>query len=157
MYQFIENSDRSISLHDCRATAVGLNGNVLSFTFADGICIGKRHPRNTYGKTMMTGQAQVDFILPQDDHPESNFTCYVFFKKKNKTVRKVFSIEKLARKMREKGHTLEFLYAYKGHDSIIYECVMWRKKKPYSRECQLVITPAGTSYSWNELRPDKTV
>ncbi len=154
MYQFTENSDRSISLHDCCATAVALNGNELSFTFADGICIGKGHPRNTYGKPVMTGMAQVDFTLPKED-PESNFTCYVFFKKKNKTIRKEFSIEKLERKMREKGHTVEFIYAYKGHDSIVYECVMWRKKKPYSRECQLIITTTGTSYSWNELCPEK--
>ena len=34
MYQFIENSDRFISLHDCVATGMEIGDRVISFTFA---------------------------------------------------------------------------------------------------------------------------
>lgn len=157
MYQFIENSDKFISLHECRATGMQVGDRVISFTFEDGICIGKKHPRNTYGKTLRTDAAQVEFNLPVGT-PDENVTCYVFFEKKNgKTIRKKFSMEKLMRKINEKGRPLEFLSAYKGGDTVVYECVLWRKKKQSGRECVLVIRNDGTSCRWNELCPEKKV
>ena len=71
MYQFIENSDKFISLHECRATGMQVGDRVISFTFEDGICIGKKHPRNTYGKTLRTDAAQVEFNLPVGTPDES--------------------------------------------------------------------------------------
>ena len=157
MYQFIENSDKFISLHDCRATGMTVGDRVISFTFADGIYIGKKHPRNTYGKTLRTDGAQVDFNLPVGT-PDENVTCYVFYGKKNgKAVRKQFSMNQLARRINDRGCPLEFLYAYKGGDSVIYECSLRRKKKPGSRECILVIRTDGTSFRWNEICPQKKV
>ena len=130
---------------------------MISFHFADGICIGKKHPRNTYGKTLRTDAAQVDFNLPVGT-PDENVTCYVFYGRKNgKAVRRQYSMEKLARRINENGCPLEFLYAYKGGDSVIFECSLRRKKKPGSRECILVIRTDGTSYRWNELCPQKKV
>ena len=82
MYQFTENSDKFISLHDCRATGMQLGDRLVSFIFSDGICIGKKHPRNTYGKTLRTDAAQVDFNLPVGT-PDENVTCYVFYGRKN--------------------------------------------------------------------------
>ena len=157
MYQFTENSDKFISLHDCRATGMTVGERVVSFTFDDGICIGKKHPRNTYGKALRTDAAQVDFNLPVGT-PDENVTCYVFYSKKNgKAVRKQFSMEKLMRRINEKGCPLEFLYVCKGGDRVVYECSLKRKKKPGSRECILVIRTDGTSYRWNELCPQKKV
>ena len=157
MYQFIENSDRFISLHDCVATGMEIGDRVISFTFADGICIGKKHPRNTYGKTLRTDAAQVDFNLPVGT-PDDNVTCYVFYGKKNgKATRKKFKTEKLMRRINENGCRLEFLDAYKGGDAVVYECSLSRKKKPGSRECILVIRTDGASYRWNELCPQKKV
>ena len=157
MYQFIENSDKFISLHDCQATGMTVGDRVISFTFADGICIGKKHPRNTYGKTLRTDAAQVDFNLPVGT-PDENVTCYVFYGRKNgKAVRKKFSVEKLMRRINDRKCPLEFLYAYKGGDTMIYECSLKRKKKPGTRECILVIRTDGVSYRWNELCPQKTV
>lgn len=157
MYQFIENSDKFISLHDCRATGMTVGNRVISFTFADGIYIGKKHPRNTYGKTLRTDEARVDFNLPVGT-PDENVTCYVFFEKKNgRTVRKRFSVGKLMKKINDKGRKLEFLYAYKGGDTVVYKCMLWKKKKPLGRECILEIRTDGTSYRWNEICPDKTV
>ena len=61
------------------------------------------------------------------------------------------------RKINEKGRPLEFLSAYKGGDTVVYECVLWRKKKQSGRECVLVIRNDGTSCRWNELCPEKKV
>ena len=157
MYQFTENSDKVISLHDCKATGMTVGDRVISFTFPDGVCIGKKHPRNTYGKTLRTDGAQVDFNLPVGT-PDENVTCYVFYDRKNgKAVRKPFSMEKLMRRINEKGCALEFLYVYKGGDTLVYKCELKRKKKPGTRECILVIRTDGVSFRWNELRPQKTV
>ena len=155
MYLFTEKSDKYISLHDCRATALALNGNELSFTFADGICLGKKHPRNTYGKTLRPGEAQVSFNLPAGK-PDENVTCYVFFEKKNgTTLRKQFSVEKLMRKINEKGRPLKFLHVYRSGNTLIYKCALRRNKKPGSRECQLILRTESVSYSWNDLQPEK--
>ena len=157
MYQFIENSEKHISLHDCKATSMSIGDRVITFTFPDGICIGKKHPRNTYGKNIRTDSAQVAYNLPVGT-PDENVTCYVFYEKKNgKTVRKQFRLEKLMGRINDDGCPLEFLYAYKGYDTVVYECSLKRKKKRGSRECILVIRTDGASYRWNELCPEKSV
>ena len=137
MYQFIENSDKYISLHDCVATGMAIGDREISFTFSDGICIGKKHPRNTYGKTLRTDEAQVAFNLPVGT-PDDNVACYVYYEKKSgNSLRKKFSVEKLMRR--------------------INDCSLKRKKKPGRRECILLIRTDGASYRWNELCPQKKV
>ena len=157
MYQFIENSDKYISLHDCVATGMAIGDREISFTFSDGICICKKHPRNTYGKTLRTDEAQVAFNLPVGT-PDDNVACYVYYEKKSgNSLRKKFSVEKLMRRINDKGCPLEFLYAYQGSDCVVYECSLKRKKKPGRRECILLIRTDGASYRWNELCPQKKV
>ena len=155
MYQFTENSDKFISLRDCKATGMTIGERVISFTFADGIFIGKKHPRNTYGKTLRTDAAQVDFNLPVGA-PDENVTCYVFYEKKNgRAIRRQFPLEKLMARINDCGCPLEILYACKGGDRVIYQCRLARKKKSGSRECLLEIRTDGASFRWNELRPGK--
>jgi hypothetical protein len=155
MYQFTENSDKFISLRDCKATGMTIGDRVISFMFADGFTIGKKHPRNTYGKTLRTGAAQADFNLPIGT-PDENAVCYVFYEKKNgKALRKQFSLEKLMRRVNDCGCPLKFLSLCKGGDTLIYKCELARKKKSGVRECVLVIRTDGVSFRWNELCPGK--
>ncbi len=154
MYKFFDRNSESISLHDCRATNVFLNKDVLSFDFADGFWISEKNPRNPYRKLLCTDQSQVDFHLLSGD-VNADLTCYVFVKKHGKVIRKTFDYEKLQRKINQKGQELEFLYAYTGYKSVIFECVLWRKKKPYSRDCVLIISTDDVKYRWNKICPDK--
>ena len=154
MYQFFDRNSETISLHDCRATHVFLNKDVVSFDFPDGFWISEKNPRNPYGKLLGTDQAQVDFHLLSGD-VSADFVCYVFDKKQGKVIRKTFGFDKLARKLDRKGQQLEFLYAYTGYKSVIFECRLWRRKKPASRECVLILATDDVKYRWNRICPDR--
>ena len=45
----------------------------------------------------------------------------------------------------------EFLYQYKGYNSMIIECWIWSNKKPYHRECELKLSIKDVNYCCNEL------
>ena len=51
-------------------------------------------------------------------------------------------------------YTLEFLYQYRGHNSMIVECWLWSEKKPYHRECELKLLLKTVRYCWNNLQED---
>lgn len=156
MYKcFDRNASDDISLHDCRATKVFIRKGILSFEFEDGLWISEKNRHNPYGKMVRTDKSRVDFRLLYGD-TEDDVTFYVFKQKKHgKVIRKQYSLKKLVRKINEKGRQLEFLYAYKGYNSIIFECELWYKKKPYSRECVLIVSTEDVVYRWNNICENK--
>lgn len=157
MYKYFDrNENDDISLHDCKATKVSLRKDILSFEFADGFWISEKNRHNPYGKLLCTDKSRVDFRLLYDD-PEENVTFYLFKEKKHgKVIRKQYSLKKLMKKINDKGRELEFLYAYQGYNSIIFECEIWFDKKPYSRECVLIVSTDDMIYRWNQICEDKT-
>lgn len=152
MYKFFDrNENGNISLHDCRATKIYLKKGVLQFEFEDGFSIYDNDRPNGKDRVLDTDQSRMDVRLLSDD-PACDFTFYVFVPKKHgKVVRKEFSLKKLMRKINEKGRTLEFLYVYQGYDSIVFECELWFKKRPYSRECVMIISTDDVIYRWNNI------
>ena len=125
----------------------------MTFVFQDGIWIIQGHPSNIADKTLCTDMAQVEFFLESGD--ESDITLYVFEEQSKETIRKEWELAKLIEGVNSKGYTLEFLYQYKGYNSMIIECWLWSDKKPYHRECELKLSIKGVKYCWNDLREDK--
>lgn len=157
MYKFFDrNENDDISLHDCKATKISIRKDILSLEFEDGFWVSEHHRHNPYGKLLATDKSRVDFRLLYDE-PEDNVTFYVFKEKKHgKVIRKQYSLKKLMKKINEKGKELEFLYAYQGYNSIIFECWLWQKKKPYHRECVLILSTDDIIYRWNQICENKT-
>ena len=152
MYQHCDVSDEYISLHDCHAECILYKDGVITFVFPDGIWVTTEHPDNELGKVVRTDMAAVKFYLESDC--ECDITAYVFRQKLHKTFREEWELSKLMEHINSKQGTLEFLYEYKGDNSMIIECWLWLEKKPYYRECELKLRVKGVNYCWNHLRED---
>ncbi len=152
MYKYCDDGGEYLSLHDCHATKVSYENGVLSFIFDDGIWVSNGHPSNTIDKTVRTDVAEVKFYLESPD--ECDITLHVFEKKFKMTVRKEWELSKLIECINSGKYTLEFLYEYKGYNSIIFECWLWSNKKPYHRECELKLFLAQVNYCWNDFCED---
>lgn len=153
MWKHCDITDEHISLHDCHATKISYEKGLLTFGFEDGIWVCQGHPDNTVDKTVRTDEAEARFFLESED--ESDITIYIFKREGKKTIRKEWGLSKLLEHVNSGKGTLEFLYQYKGYCSMIIECWLWSKKKPYHRECELKISLTGVEYCWNDLREDR--
>ncbi len=49
----------------------------------------------------------------------------------------------------------ENLYQYKGYCTQVMECQLWCKKKPYHRECVLIVSLDNITYCWNSLLKER--
>ena len=117
MYKHCDINDEYINLHDCHATKVIYENGVLTFVFHDGIWVIQGHPSNIVDKTLRTDVAEVEFHLESGD--ECDITLYVFEEQSKKTVREEWELAKLIECVNSGRYTLEFLYQYKGYNSII--------------------------------------
>lgn len=149
MYKHCDINDKFISLHDCRVTKVLYDKGILTFIFNEGFYICKDHPDNKINKIVLTDKAEVRFNLVCDGLED--VTIYVFKEKIKKTIREEWDLSRLMEYINDKGCTLEILYRYDRYNSIIIECCLWSKKKPYHRECELRLSLKDEKYCWNEL------
>lgn len=151
MYKYYDkNENDDISLHDCRATAVSLKNKKLAFTFPDGFFVCDQNKQNPYGKTLCTDQSEIEFQILEED-----VTVYIFSRKMGKTIREEWEIRDYIEKINDHTYELEFLYKYKGYQSMIFECMIWFNKKPYCKECVLMMRTEDITYRWNQLCEDR--
>lgn len=153
MYKHYDCDDEHISLHDCHATKVMHDNGILTFVFSDGIWVAPSHPSNKNDKMLRTDVAEVKFQLEFGD--EDNIALYVFEENRKKTYREKWELTKLIEYINSEKYNLEFLYQYKGYNSMIIECWLWSDKKPYHRECELKLSIEGVKYCWNDLRENR--
>ncbi|MDE5780343.1 MAG: hypothetical protein K2I03_02545 [Lachnospiraceae bacterium] len=154
-YKYHDNEGSNISLHDCRATSTSVNNGILSFYFPDGFWLGENHSDNYLKKTVRTDESKVDFHLVYKD--VEDITIYIFTEeKKGKTIREECDLKNFISCINDGSYELEFLYQYKGYNSIILNCWIWFNEKPYSKECELVISTSKTAYYWNKLCEDRS-
>lgn len=154
MYKHKDREDTCMDLHDCTATKAVLKDGILSLYFPDGFWIMGDHPDNPFKRTVRTNKARVDFHLVYDDG--SDLVIHTFKKKKRrKTVRKTCAPGKFIRRLNKGRYRLEFLYPYKGYNEIKYDCCLWMDEKPYSKECEFMISTDQVTYCWNRACGDK--
>ena len=152
MYKYSHtNDDNSISLHDSRAEKISFDCGVLTFTFADGFYVTERNAYNFHKKLCYTGRSEVGFKTLSNDI-EQDLTVYIFTETdtERKAVREEISFTEFYQ-MLDSGMKLEFLYAYKGYRSYVFECWLWFDDEPYHKECVIIISAEGSVYKWNEL------
>lgn len=154
MYQFKDSDDEHILLHDCRAVKASVKNGILSFYFPDGFWIGRDHKSNSLKQTVRTDASKVKFHPAYGD--DADVTIYLYTKMSSKkTVRRKCKLKKFIKKINNGSYQLEFLYPYKGYNTIKYDCCLWFDKKPYCLDCELVILTGQATYYWNRLCEDK--
>lgn len=152
-YKHNDKDNKHLSLHDCKATSVSFENGVLSFFFEDGFWIASTHLDNKTGNTVRTDGSRVDFCLGRGTDEDA--LIYVFARKVfGKVIRDEVSLSRLTEDINSKKCTIEFLYQYYDENSEIIKCVLWYKKRPYYRECQMELYCTGEVYRWNDIRPD---
>lgn len=157
-FRYQDTDEQFLTLHDCRADQAMINGGVLSFVFPDGIRITPNHPENPTGKVVRTGPARVCFPLLNGAQHIGNVwddwedvSVYVFRKLWfGLTIRQEWSLFKLLYWLNTRKGELEFISRYDGYLDRIYECCLWQKKRPYHRDCQLMISVKQPVFCWND-------
>ena len=146
MYKYSHtNEDNSISLHDSRAAKISFDSGVLTFIFEDGFYVSERNLNNFHKKLCYTGRSEVGFKTYSGDI-DQDLIVYIF----RRTIRDEISYAEFAQ-MIDNGMELEFLYAYKGYRSYVFECWLWFDSEPYHKECVIMISADEAEYKWNEL------
>jgi len=154
MYRYHQTNDEHISLHDCRAESASFENGVLAFDFREGFWIGPGHPENQGERPVGTDSSRVEFRLESGD--ETDAVVYVYTEKGNDTaLREEWPLSRLLECINSEGCSLEFLYQYKGYQSLLIECWLWFDKKPYHKECELRLQVSGVEYFWNQLLEDR--
>ncbi len=143
----IITQDINVSLHDCKATKVSLEDEILSFSFPDGFWV--RNKDNTDKKLFYTDEGQVNFMLLYAD--DIAVTIYIFTEKDGKIIREECTIEKFMSQINNGLCSLEFLYSYIGYQTFKFDCWIWFDKEPYHKECELIISAQEIVYQWNNL------
>ena len=155
MYRYHDKNGEYISLHDCKAEKIKFKNGVLSFYFNDGFWLYPNHFYNPTEKTLKTDAAKVKFHLAFED--KNDFSFYILSRINKKNYRKRLctepKIKKFIKKINAGKCSLEFLYMYatKGNDLKIIECVLWDKKKPKSEKCIIKLDSDRAEYCRNTL------
>lgn len=145
MYKYNYDSNENISLHDCRATHIELNGNIISFFFCNGIYARAYSEQYPDGRWFLTEKAEMRVRLPQGD-VESDIK--VFFRSDDGKIREKASFMALA-DMINGGMKLEFVDC--DYKSMVFWCWLWFKAK--AKFYDLDISAGEVTYNWNEMHP----
>ena len=148
-----DHDETYLSLHDCLAERAYLKDGKLGFELHDGFWILPGHPENRLSQMVRTDASRVEYTLYRGE--SDDVTVYVFEKTFFKrTLRREWPLEKLIEKINQGQCRIEFLYQYRDPFSVILECELHFRKRPYFRECSLKIFVTQTDYTWNGLRED---
>jgi hypothetical protein len=146
--------DHELTLHDCVAERIALDGNVLRFSLPDGFWVTTHHPGNDTGKVIKTDGAVVAFSV---EEPE-DVSLTVFVRKRwlwfRRTVAESWELKDFMSAVNSGKCVLEFITQYRSHCEQMWHCAIRSNKKPWYRECQLFLPAAEATYYWNKLRPD---
>ncbi|MBQ8687827.1 MAG: hypothetical protein IJ512_04680 [Ruminococcus sp.] len=144
-----------ISLHDCRATHAYIENGALVLEFENGFWMTADSRFNPYGVTCRTDTSQLR-ICKFDIQDIYLFDEIRLLRRHIGTLRKSIPIEKLLENINCGKWQLEFLYEYHAWRRVLFECMIWFDKRPYSKACQLSVCCDEMRYFWNRICEDKT-
>lgn len=161
MWKYKDEAGEQASLHDCRATHIGLEENSVRFHFTDGFWILPGTAHNPSETARKTTASALMLHLPDHHRDWTNMEVIRTKKKSNgKTVRLVeyHNLYWLARMVGAHNAELEFVGEYRkaGGRGRLYECCLWVKKPPYHIECRMEFDMVQKiEYCWNEINPER--
>ena len=135
-----ENAD--VGLHDCRTNKIEYKAQTMSFFFPEGFYFIKD------SEAMENRNAEMCCHLV--DKYEGNFSVNI--SRKNvfgKIIREDWT-DRFVYAVNKGEFEFEFVYTYRAYHSILFQGYVWRKKKPWWRECEIELHVDEITYSWDE-------
>lgn len=154
MWNVSEKFDpEKMTLHDCIATKIEIDGQDLLIDFPDGIWLMGKTKLNPNEETMRTDAARLRF---ENFELDSLFLYKEFrlFRKTLFTRRVDVDLDTLMRKINSGEWELEFLYTYRCYRWRLYNSCIWRKKGCVL-ESQLTIECDDVIVCWNKICTDR--
>lgn len=148
----------SISLHDCRAHIIKINGSDLIFDFLDGFWITPVSKHIDHDRPLKTGPAQLCFHGIFEDAPFDAIDLFKTMRIFGKPIicRRLQPDHPIFLKMFQTGkYELEFITEYHASIFSLYQCWIWKKNSGVDAECQFEITAKSIEYRWNEILYDR--
>ena len=159
MWKYTElDAYNTISLHDCKATSITMEGSNLIFNFPDGFWITPANKHINHDRPIKTGPAQLCIRGVFKEAPFDAIDIYKTFRILGKPVfcRRLQPEHPIFLKMfQTRKYELEFITEYHAAISSLYQCWIWKKKSGVYAECQFELTAKSIEYRWNEIRYDR--
>jgi len=159
MWKYKElNAYDSISLHDCRADRITLEGDNLIFDFPDGFWITPASSHIDHDRPLKTGPAQlrihtINSVAPFDTLDLFKTSC--FFGKPLLCRRLQPEDSAFLNMFQSHKYELEFITEYHSSIFALYQCWIWKKNRGMVAECQFEVTAKSIEYCWNEILVDR--
>ena len=142
MFQYIENKDGKVSLHDCRTTHISYEKQILSFEFPEGFYILNN------GEPVCSGEAKMECHIMDGDI--DGISIYIYrVNSSGKVIREDWS-DNFILAINDGSFEYEFVTTYRSYEYILFKGYVWFDKEPYSMECEIELHIDGISYMWNE-------
>lgn len=155
MWNYHDRNDKQdISLHDCHATKAYIEGDDLVLEFEDGFWIDATNIQNPFCKLLQTDTSQLRFCR-YDALEIYSFHEFRIVQRPVSTIRKSISPEVFIQNINSGKWQLEFISEYHEGSSLLFHCWLWFEKRPYHRECQVMIDCDHREYGWNSICEDK--
>ena len=145
---------KELTLHDCAATKICFENNVLKFDFPEGFWVTTHHRANTSGNVVRTDASAVTFSIEDpNDIMIRVFTRRRWLGSRNTRV-EFWDLNQLISKVNSGKCTIEFITQYRSYYEQLWHCAIHSHKKPYYAECHLHLPNTSATFYWNDLRPD---
>ena len=148
----------SISLHDCKADLIVINGNDLVFDFPDGFWITPTSKHIDHDVPLKTGPAQLCFHDVFVDEPFNSIDIFKSTRFFGKTIlcrRQQPESSTFLKLFQSQKYELEFITEYHSSITSLYQCWIWKKNSGIDSECQFEIAAKSIEYRWNEILHDR--
>ena len=148
----------TISLHDCKATSISMEGSDLIFDFPDGFWITPASNHINHDCPIKTGPAQ---LCVHGIFEEPSFFAIDIYKTIRIFGKPIFCYRlqpdypMFLRMFQTGKYDLEFITEYHASISSLYQCWIWKKNSGVYAECQFELTAKSIEYRWNEIRYDR--
>jgi hypothetical protein len=159
MWKYTEiNAYNTISLHDCKASVITMEGSDLIFDFPDGFWITPLSSHSDHDCPIKTGPAQLCIHGIFEEAPFDTIDIYKTIHILGKPVfcRRLQPEYPTFLKMFQTGkYDLEFITEYHTDITSLYQCWIWKKDSGVYAECQFELTAKSIEYRWNEIRYER--
>ncbi len=151
-----DNSDYDITMHDCYATNINVEGNDLVIDFEDGFWVFPTNKVDFDGKAMRTGTSRVIFYDFEMFGEVYLYKTFRLFGKEVLTIRKKVSLNDLSHKVNSGKWKMEFVEEFCDKRTALLGGYMDKKNIRSEMEWQFTLDYfSGMKYYWNEIHTDR--
>ena len=135
-----ENAE--VGLHDCRTNKILYEDQAITFCFPDGFYYIK--------DSTATENHSAEMSCHIIDKYKENFSVNIYRKTIfGKTIREDWT-DRFVSAVNKGEFEFEFVYTYRTYHGVLFQGYVWRKRKPWWRECEIELRVDEISYSWDE-------